>query len=263
MIHSTAIIAETAEIGENVEIGPYAIIEDHTIIGDNCRIGPKVSVMEYSRIGSDTRVHNGAVIGDLPQDYHFGGERSYTEIGSGCVVREYVTIHRGTEPESVTRVGDNVMLMALSHVGHNVRIGANAVIVNAVLLGGYVEIGDNSFISGAVLVHQFVRIGRLAMVGGGSFVTQDVPPFCILQFGGIQGVNSVGLKRSEMPVESRKAVRQTFKIFFRQGLNSSDALARIRDELPGCPEAEEFVEFVENSQRGVQAANSRNQKSKV
>lgn len=263
MIHPTAIVASSAEIGENVEIGPYAIVEDDTVIGDNCRIGPRVSVLQYSKIGTGTCIHNGAVIGDLPQDYHFKGERSYTQIGSDCIIREYVTIHRGTEPESVTSVGNGVMLMGLSHAGHNVNIGDNAVIVNSSLLGGYVEIGASAFISGAVLVHQFVSIGRLAMVGGGSFVTQDVPPFCILQFGGIQGVNSVGLKRAEMTVEARKAIRQAFKIFFRQGLNSSEAIRKIREELPDTREAEEFVEFVENSQRGVQAPSSRNQKSKT
>jgi len=263
MIHPTAVVADGASIGDNVEIGPYAIIEDDAIIGDNCSIAAHAVVMKYSEIGQNSTIHHGAVIGNTPQDNHFGGEQSYVKIGSNCIIREYVTIHRGTEPESVTSVGNNVMLMALSHLAHNVTLADGATITNSSLLGGYVYVGEGAFISGGVMIHQFVQVGRLAMVGGGSLVTQDIPPFCMLQFGDIRGVNSVGLKRSGMSPDKRQDVRRAYKTFFREGLNSGEAITKIRESMPDSPVAEEFAGFVEGTKRGIQGGESRHNKSKA
>lgn len=251
-IDSRAVIGENVKLGKNVEIGPFAVLEGDVVIGDNVKIGPHVLITGHTTIGKGTVIHVGAAIGGEPQDLHYDENVvSYTDIGENCTIREYVTIHRGTEDGSRTVVGNNVLLMAFSHLGHNCVLGNNVVVVNATLLAGRVHVEDNAFISASCLVHQFSRIGRLAMVGGGSHIGQDVPPFCMLQSGAIQGPNLVGLRRANWPVEKRDAIRNAIKIYFFRGLNRPNAIAAIREEIPSFPELEEFIEFIENTQRGI------------
>ena len=234
-IHATAVIEDGAVIGDNADIGPHAVIFRHTTIGPNCRI------------------HAGAVIGDLPQDLAFRPTDSFVRIGADCVVREHVTIHRGTKPGTATVVGDGCYLMANSHLAHNVRLGNRVVVANGTLLAGYVEVGDEAFISGNVVVHQFVRIGRLTMLSGGCGIGKDVPPFCTtigIQRNSIGGLNTIGMKRAGLPPAERVQVKQAFNLLYRSNLNVSQALDRMRQEFADGP-AMEIVEFVAASRRGI------------
>ncbi|MBR0458075.1 MAG: acyl-ACP--UDP-N-acetylglucosamine O-acyltransferase [Victivallales bacterium] len=250
-IDPRAVIADTAKIGTDVEIGPFAVIDGNVTIGDRCKIGPHAYLTGNTVIGENTQIHAGAIIGDAPQDLHYHGEPSNVQIGKDCIIREYVTIHRGTEEGSTTVVGDRVLLMAFSHLGHNCIIEDDVVIANATLLAGRVTVGAHAFISAGCMVHQFCRIGRLAMIGGGNAITQDVPPFCMLQFREVHGPNVVGLKRSGMADDARNALHQAIKIYFCFDLSRSDAVQRIREEVPLCPEVQEFIDFVMSTTRGI------------
>ena len=178
-IHPTACIASSARIGSDVTIGPYVCIEDDVVVGDGCVLGPHACLLQYTRLGNNCRVHAGTALGDLPQDRKFQGEASYLEIGPDCIFREGVTVHRGTQPGSITRIGQGCLLMANSHVAHNVTLGDNVIMCNGALLAGHVEVGDQAFISANAMVHQFARVGRLSMLAGGTLAQMDVPPFCI------------------------------------------------------------------------------------
>ena len=176
--HASAIVDKSAVIGNDVEIGPFAVIGADVDLGDGCVIGPHAVIHPYTALGSGCRVHAGAVIGDLPQDLAFKQVRSFVEIGADCVLREGVTVHRGTEEGTKTSLGDECFLMANSHVGHNCLVGDGVILANGALLGGRVEVGAGAFISGNSAVHQFVKVGRLAMLAGLSGISKDLPPFC-------------------------------------------------------------------------------------
>ena len=253
-IHPTAVVDHGALLGAGVVVGPFAVIERDTQIGDGCVIGPHVVIHRYTSIGSACRIHAGAVIGDLPQDLAFKPDTvSYVRLGARCWIREGVTIHRGTKPDTVTEVGDDCFLMVNSHLAHNVKLGNGVILVNGALLAGYAEVGDNAFISGNAVVHQFVRIGRLAMLGGVSGVSKDVPPFCTAkshEANQILGLNVVGLRRAGFKPEERQALRSAFKILYRSGLNISQAVERIRAEFKETIIIE-FCDFIESSKRGI------------
>ena len=251
MIDPKASIAKGAVIGENVEIAPYAVIDSNVVIGDGCRIGPHAFITGHTTIGRNTQVHAGAVLGDSPQDVHYHDEESFLDIGENCVIREYVTVHRGTEEGSHTVLGNNVMLMAFSHLGHNCIISDDVIVANATLLAGRVTVGAHAFVSAGVMVHQFVRIGRLAMIGGGNHISQDVPPFCMLQDEEVQGPNVVGLRRAGFDENSRNALRSAIKLFFCYGLSRQDACDRIREEVEVTAEVQEFIDFVMTTKRGI------------
>jgi len=253
MIHKTAIIDPGAELGNDVEIGPFTVIESDVTIGDGTVIGPNVSIMPYTSIGPRCNVHAGAVLGGTPQDVNFEGGKSFVTIGANCQIRECVTINRGTQTDSVTEVGDDCFLMALSHLGHNVKLGRNVIVANGALLAGYVDVGDNVFISGNCVVHQFVTIGRLAMLGGTCGVSKDIPPFCLvkpLEGNKILGLNSVGLRRSTLSKEERQEIKEAFKLLYLSDLNISHALEKIKSAFPAGP-ASEFSAFIEKSERGI------------
>jgi len=180
-IHPSAVIDPAADIGSNVTIGPHCVIERDTVIGDDCKLGPGVIVHPYVTLGPRCTVHAHAVIGDLPQDMAFDADCvSHVEIGPDNVLREYVTVHRGTKPDTVTRIGSGGYFMASSHVAHNCQIGDKVIFANGATLGGYVSVGEAAFLSGHVVVHQFCRVGRLTMLSGQSAASKDIPPFCIL-----------------------------------------------------------------------------------
>ncbi len=250
MIHQTAIIDPQAELGSGVTIAPYTVIEGPVSIGENCRIGPHCHITGHTTIGPDSSVHAGAVIGGEPQDYDYGGERSYTVIGAGCHLREYVTIHRGATLESTTRLGNNVMVMAFGHVAHNCSVADNVVLVNGVNLAGHVEIGTRAFISACTQVHQFVRIGELAMLGSDMHIRQDVAPYCMAIDEGIVGTNVVGLRRAGIDSGVRRALKNAIQTFT-DACPQAEALAAIEAESPGLPAIENFVAFVRSSKRGV------------
>jgi len=253
MIHSTAVVDPKAEIGEGVSIGPYTVVEAGVHIGPNCRIGPHVTLYPGVTLGEGTRVHATAVLGDTPQDLAFRDAESYVRIGRNCTIREGVTIHRGTKPGTATEIGDDCFIMAFAHCAHNVKLGRRVIMANAVLLAGYVQVADGVFLSGNAVVHQFVKIGRLAMIGGAAAVNKDVPPFCTLAPGrlnGLAGMNTVGLRRAGLSPEEREEIKRAFKILFRSGLNTTQACERLREEF-GQGVAAEMLTFIEGSERGI------------
>ncbi len=262
MHHPTAIISPNAKLGVNVTVGPYTVIDENVEIGDNCRIGPHCHITGCTRIGSGAKVHVGAVIGDEPQDHSFSGDPSFTNIGKNCTIREYVTIHRGADPDSATTIGDNVMLMAFVHLGHNCSIGDHVNIANMTILGGHVHIGNNAFLSSGIVAHQFVKVGQYAMVSANARLNKDVPPYCMLAEGDrIYGANSVGIKRAGFSKETRNAIRQAIKLFFFSDSNSEEALAEIAGKFGGIPEVNAFIDFVKSSQRGMMTARPKREKS--
>lgn len=258
-IHPTALIDPTAAVDSSARVGPYVVVGPEVRIEANVDLGPHAVVVSHSRIGPRCRIHAHAVIGDAPQDLAFAGGTSWVEIGAGVTIREGVTIHRGTKPDTVTRVGDDCFLMANAHLAHNVVLGRRVIVANGALLAGYVEVGDNAFISGNALIHQFCRIGRLAMIGGGSAISRDVPPFCTTHSGAyneVVGLNIVGLRRAGFTPEQRLYIKRAFGLVYRQGLTPSQAVARIRAELPAGP-AQTFADFVAASKRGICALSRR------
>ncbi len=251
-IHPTAVVEEGVELGEGVSIGPLSYLQAGVSIGAGTEIGPQVTVLEFSTVGKACRLHAGAVVGDLPQDVAFGGEESYVRIGDRCQIRECVTIHRGSTPGSSTVVGDDCMLMACSHLAHNVRLGDQVILANGVLLAGHAEVGDQVFMGGNAMVHQFARVGRLAMVSGATAAKRDVPPFCMTRAhtSGLMGLNTVGLRRAGVVSKDRLELKLALKLLYRSGLNISQALDRIDLETEGDLVAE-LSAFVRSSERGI------------
>lgn len=252
-IHSTAIVDKKAELADGVKVGPYCFIGANVKIGSGTVIGAHAVIDGYTAIGKNNRIFTGAVIGSITQDLKFRDERSFVKIGDNNIIREYVTVNMGTEKDSSTVVGNNVLLMAYSHVAHDCIVKDGAIIANAVALAGYVTIEEKADIGGLTGVHQFVRIGRLAIIGGCSKVTQDIVPFSMSDGHPLKvyGLNTVGLERANVPQESRNSLKKAFKILFNSGLTASHALEEIKSEVKKCPEVDYLVGFVASSERGI------------
>jgi len=255
-ISPKAEVSLDAVIGEDVVIGPFTVIEENVKIGDGTIIGPNVHIRSYTDIGKNCEIHSGAVIGDYPQDYNFKKDRSFTIIGDRNIIREFVTIHRGTEKDSKTIIGNDNMFMVSSHIGHNCVVGNNVVLVNHVSLGGYVTVMDRAFLSAVVQVHQFCRIGKYVMIGALSKVVMDIPHYMLAEgdeVATIRGLNIVGLRRAGFTPQQRELIKKAYKIIYHSGLNFSDALAKIKSdkELIENDIIKELVNFFENSKRGI------------
>jgi UDP-N-acetylglucosamine acyltransferase len=249
-IHPTSIISERAQLGLNVSLGPYAIIEQETIIGDGTEIRAHSVIKRYTEIGPENVVYESAVIGGEPQDLGYIETESYLRIGARNSIREGVTMHRGTQPGSQTSVGSNCFIMAYAHVAHNCRLGDRVIIANNVALAGHVEIEDQAFISGGVVVHQFCRIGRLAMIGGNSKIVQDCLPFVITDGmpGRAHGLNLVGLRRAGFKSSEIQKLKEAYRILLRSGLPLEQALSRMTDLCD--PLVDYVVEFARRGERG-------------
>jgi len=252
-IHPTAIIDPKAEIGNNVKIGPYSIIEADTTIHDNVTIGANCLVAQYTELKEKVTLFHGAVVGTVPQDLKFEGEKTELIIGEGTTIREYAMLNRGTSESGSTTIGKNCFLMAYSHVAHDCHIGDNVIMANAVNLAGHVEIGEFAIIGGVVPVHQFVKIGAHSMIGGGYRVPQDVCPYALV--GGypmkVAGLNKVGLKRRGFSNSAIKTLEQVFKILFASNLNRSQAVEKIKSEIEMTDEVKVVLDFIERSKRGL------------
>ena len=254
MIHQTAIVHEGAQIAEGVEIGPYAIIGEHVTIGSGTTVGAHAVIEGWTEIGQDNRIFQFASVGAAPQDLNYKGEKTLLKMGDRNTVREFVTINRGTpEGGGQTVTGNDNLLMAYSHVAHDCLIGNQVILANSANLGGHVTVDDFAILGGLCAVHQFARIGSHVMISGGSMVTQDIPPYTIAQGDRAKtvGINQIGLKRLGFSDEAVRDIKQAYKMVFRSGLRTEEALDKIESELKGCKELETFVTFIRNSSRGI------------
>lgn len=251
-IDPSARIAPEVELAPDVEVGPGVIIEGPSRIGPGCRILAHAYIGPYTTMGQDNLIGFGAVIGYEPQDYAFKGEESYTIIGDHNLIREYVTIHRGTKPGSATRVGHHNFLMGLSHMAHNAVLGNHVIVVNGALVGGYAEVADRAYISANCLIHQFCRVGTLALMRGGSRTSRDVPPYCIIDWEHtVRGLNVIGLRRAGFSSPQIGPLRQAVRVLFGRRTNLRLALERVEQEIPLTPEVTHLLEFIRSSERGV------------
>lgn len=252
-IHPTAVIDDSADIGPDVAVGAYAVIGPNVRVGASTTIGPHVHVVRDTTIGEGCTIHHGAALGGDPQDLKFGGERTELIIGDRTVVREFVTLNRGTSAHGRTEIGSDCLIMAYAHVAHDCIIGNRVVLANAVNMGGHVTIEDWVVVGGMTAIHQFVKIGAHAFVGGSAAVMKDVAPYVKAAGNPLRlyGLNSVGLQRRGFPDATRLALKRAYRLFFHSSLNISQALEQARAELPSTPELEHFLSFIAASKRGV------------
>ncbi len=254
MIHATAIIDPKAEIGNDVSIGPFTIIGAEVFIGDGTTIGPHVVIDPYVTLGQNCQVYQYAAIGAPPQSMKFKGEKTCVKIGKNSILREFVTIHRGTGfGGGVTEIGANNFLMAYTHVAHDCRTGMAVTLSNNTTLAGHITIGDYATVGGLVAIHQFVRVGDYAFIGGKSAVVKDIPPFVIAagDRARLHGLNSVGLKRHGFSQHTLSLLKKTYRIVFRIGLTLNEAIERVQADVEQVPEVAEFIEFLQSSSRGL------------
>lgn len=254
MIHKTAIVSPNAEIGNEVTIGPYSVIGDNVSIGDRTIIGPHAVIEPYVSVGTDCRIFQFAAVGAEPQDLKFDGKESYVIIGNNTVVREFVTIHRGTsDGDGSTAIGDHNFLMAYTHVAHDCKIGNHVVMANNTTLAGHISIGNFATVGGLVAIHQYVNIGEYAFVGGKSAVVKDIPPYVIASGdrARLHGLNRVGLKRLGFSQESLTALKKAYRIIFRYGLTINEAIERVTAQIDPVPEVENLIAFIKASSRGI------------
>lgn len=252
-IHSTAVIHPKAKIGANCEIGPYCIIGEHVVLGEKCKLHSHVVIDGHTKLGKGNEIFPFASIGLKTQDLKWKGGITRTEIGDGNTFREYVTIHSATSDGEVTHIGSNNHILAYCHIAHNCALGNKIIMSNVATLAGHVTVEDHAVVGGLAAVHQFCRIGKMAMIGGCSKVVQDVPPFMMADGNPAETriINKVGMERNGVSEEAQKALRQAYKILFREQLTIPNALARIEKKLPSLPEIMHLIEFIRTSERGI------------
>jgi len=253
-IHASAIVHPDARVGSECYIGPFSTVGPETVLGDRVRLESHVVIDGRTSIGDETHVYPFVSIGLAPQDLKYAGEPSLTEIGKRNHIREFVTIHRGTEGGGgLTRIGDDNLLMAQAHVAHDCLLGSGIIMANAATLGGHVEVQDGASIGAYSGVHQFCRVGFQAFVGGYSVVVKDAPPFAIIQGNHAKcyGINKVGLKRRGYDSATIDHLHHAFRLLLSSKLNTTQAIERIREEISGSAEVERLVGFIESSARGV------------
>lgn len=252
-IHPTAIIDKKAEVSKDAEIGPFVIVGPRCVVGPDCILEPRSTLQENVKLGSKVTVGIGSVLGGNPQDLKFRGEVTHVEIGDGTVIREYVTINRGTSQSFKTTVGSNCFLMSYSHLAHDCHVGNSVIMSNATQLAGHVTVEDFVIISGVCAVHQFVKIGRHSFIGGMSRVQKDVPPYVKAAGAPIKlyGLNTVGLQRRGFSEDVIAELKKAYRLFFRSEFNVSQALEQAANELKPFDEVKALIAFVEASGRGV------------
>lgn len=254
MIHPSAIVDPAAELAADVEVGPYSVIGPDVRIEAGCRIGPHVVLRGSTRIGPGTRIFQFASVGEDPQDKKYAGEATSLVIGARNLIREYATVHRGTaQDKGETRIGDDNLLMAYTHVAHDCVIGNNVIMANASSLGGHVDVQDWAILGGFSIVHQFCRIGAHSFSAMGSVISKDVPPY--LTIGGHpaspRGINAEGLRRRQFTAESIAALRRAYRLLYLANLKLDDAVAQIRDLAKAQPDLVLLADFVADSSRSI------------
>ncbi len=252
-IHPSAVVHEGAEIGVDAEVGAYAVIGPHVKVGDRSKIMPHVFLDGHTTLGPECTVFPFASVGSLTQDLKYKGGTTYVEIGARATIREYVTINSGTADGEVTKVGDGCLIMAYCHVAHGSKVGNRVIMANGASLSGDVLVEDDVTIGGMTGIHQFTRLGRFAMIGGMSRITQDVPPYMLVEGNPavVHGINSIKLQRLNIPAETQGLIKKLFKILYREGLSTRQALEKIRAELAMTAEVEYIIKFIESSERGI------------
>ena len=252
-VHSTAIVDPNAKIGDDVTIGPFSVVEAEVSIGDRTIVGNNVTIASGTYIGKDCKIFHSASIGAIPQDLKYNNEETFLYIGDRTVIREFVSINKGTSALGKTKIGSDCLLMASVHVAHDCVVGNNVIMSNLTTLGGHVNIDDWAILSGGVLVHQFCNISKHAFIGAGALVTQDVPPFILAAGSPIEysGINSVGLKRRGFSIDDRKELKNIYKMYFRSKNNRKENLSKIKKELASFKYTNLIVDFIENSERGI------------
>ena len=252
-VHSTAIVDPNAKIGDDVTIGPFSVIEAGVSIGDRTTVGNNVTISSGTHVGKDCKIFHSASIGAIPQDLKYNNEETFLYIGDRTVIREFVSINKGTSALGKTEIGSDCLLMASVHVAHDCIVGNNVIMSNLTTLGGHVNIDDWAILSGGVLVHQFCNISKHAFIGAGALVTQDVPPFILAAGSPVEysGINSVGLKRRGFSIDDRKELKNIYKMYFRSKNNRKENLSKIKKELASLKYTNLIVEFIEDSERGI------------
>jgi UDP-N-acetylglucosamine acyltransferase len=252
-IHSSAVIHPNARIGADCVVGPYCIIGEHVALGARCRLHSHVVIDGHTELGEENEIFPFASIGLKTQDLKWKGGVTRTQIGSHNTFREYVTIHSATGDGEATIVGSHNHILAYSHIAHNVTLGDHIIMSNVATLAGHITVEDHAIIGGLAAVHQFCRIGTMSIIGGCSKVVQDIPPYMMADGNPaeVRMTNKEGLKRKGVSEEAQTALKQAYKILFREGLTTSNALARIEADLPPLAELRHLVEFIRLSKRGI------------
>lgn len=242
-----------AIIGENVEIGPFVYIDKDVEIGDGCQLAPNVTILEGTKIGKNCKIASNAVIGGLPQDLKFRGEKTTVVIGDNTTIRECATVNRGTAAKGSTIVGNNCLLMAYTHVAHDCVLGDFVILANATQLAGEVEVEDYAILGGGTLVHQFCRIGAHSMTQGGSKVSKDIPPYVTAAREPLSfvGVNAIGLRRRNFTNEQIELIQEVYRYIFQSKLNTTHAIAEVLENMEPSAERELIVDFIQASPRGI------------
>ncbi|TKJ39806.1 acyl-[acyl-carrier-protein]--UDP-N-acetylglucosamine O-acyltransferase [candidate division LCP-89 bacterium B3_LCP] len=251
--HPTAVIDTGAEIADDVQIGPFTVIENDVTIDSGTTIGPHALIASGARLGKNVRIHKSAVIGTLPQDLKFKGEPSVAIVGDNTIIREFVTVNRGTEASERTAIGQECLIMAYAHVAHDCILEDKVIMANSVNLAGHVVLEEQVIIGGLVPIHQFVRIGCHAFIAGGTRVPKDVPPFVLAANEPLRyaGLNSVGLKRRGFSADRIAQIKQAYKLLYHSGLNVSQGVTRIKEEMDISGDVKHIIDFIEGSERGI------------
>ena len=254
MIHPTAIVDSSAHLADDVEVGPFSVIGPDVEIGAGSVVGPHVVVKGPTRLGERNRIFQFASVGEDCQDKKYAGEPTRLEVGDDNVIREGVTLHRGTvQDRGVTTIGSRNLFMAYAHVGHDCVIGDDCILANQATLGGHVTLGDHAILGGLTAVHQFCHVGTHAMCGGGSIITKDIPAYLMVNGNPAQahGLNLVGLKRRGFSREALKALSEAYKVVYRQGQTLDQALQTLMSRYAGMPEVDVFIDSLKHSTRGI------------
>ncbi len=254
MIHPTAIISDKAHIGDGVSVGPYAIIGENVTIGPGTQIMSHVVIDPYVQIGANCKIFQFAALGAQPQAVKFKNEETWVKIGDNCMIREFVTIHRGTaEGGGLTLVGSNCLIMNYAHIAHDCKVGNNVIMSNNATLAGHIIVGDHAILGGLVAIHQFVRVGEHAYIGGKSAVVKDIPPYVIASGdrATLHGLNKVGLQRHGFSPSAVAQLKKAYRLIFRFGLTLNEAIERVEAEVEPVPEIKTLIAFIKASERGI------------